>query len=125
MPKVTALPWRLLPALLLPLLAIWALQTWELRPQAGSARVSIQQVVAHVPRGRDREEVAALASRRFGWGAPVVGTGQELLEHFAALAARGVERVYAWFTDFGDPDALLDFGDTVITPLARSVPSGP
>lgn len=37
MPKVTALPWRLLPALLLPLLAIWALQTWERRPQAGTA----------------------------------------------------------------------------------------
>jgi alkanesulfonate monooxygenase SsuD/methylene tetrahydromethanopterin reductase-like flavin-dependent oxidoreductase (luciferase family) len=91
----------------------------ELRAEAGSARVSIQQVVAHVPRSADRDEVAGLAARRFGWGNPVIGTGPELAEHFAALADRGVERVYVWFTDFGDPDGLLEFGETVITPLRR------
>ena len=41
----------------------------ELRPQVGDARVSIQQMVALVARRGDREEVAALAQRRFGYAA--------------------------------------------------------
>ena len=39
----------------------------ELRPKVGDARVSIQQTVALIGRGHDREAVTALATRRFGW----------------------------------------------------------
>ena len=45
---------------------------------------------------------------------PVVGTGPELVDHFSALAAHGVERVYVWFTDFAPPDTLAGFGDEVL-----------
>ena len=63
--------------------------------------------------GDDREEVAALAHRRFG-PSPAVGTGPELGEHFAALADRGFERIYAWFCDFAQPETLATFGAEVI-----------
>ncbi|MCU1448438.1 MAG: Luciferase-like, subgroup, partial [Acidimicrobiales bacterium] len=52
-----------------------------------------------------------------GWmagPAPAVGTGPELVEHFAALRDRGVERVYTWFTDFAPPQTLAGFGADVI-----------
>lgn len=92
----------------------------ELRPQVGSARVSIQQMVAYVPREADRAEVTATALRRFGGAAPVIGTGPELVEHFGRLAERGVARVYAWFTDFAPPETLAAFGESVIAPLTSS-----
>jgi alkanesulfonate monooxygenase SsuD/methylene tetrahydromethanopterin reductase-like flavin-dependent oxidoreductase (luciferase family) len=89
----------------------------DLRGDVGRARVSIQQLVALVPRGGDRAEVAALAERRFGYAGPVVGTASELVDHFARMAERGVERVYAWFTDFAPPDTLAEFGEDVVAPL--------
>jgi alkanesulfonate monooxygenase SsuD/methylene tetrahydromethanopterin reductase-like flavin-dependent oxidoreductase (luciferase family) len=89
----------------------------ELRPQVGRARVSIQQTVALVPPGGDRDAVAALAQRRFGYSRPVVGTGRELVEHYGQLAERGVERVYTWFCDFAPPETLAAFGEEVIAPL--------
>ena len=89
----------------------------ELREQAGSARPSIQQMVALVPRGGDRDAVTATATRRFGSTFPVVGSGPELLDHFGRMGERGVERVYAWFCDFAPPETLAEFGDEVIAPL--------
>lgn len=89
----------------------------ELRGEVGSARVSVQQVVAFVEHARDRDEVAAAARRRFGHADPVVGSAGELVDHFGALADRGVERVYAWFTDFARPGTLSAFGAQVIAPL--------
>jgi alkanesulfonate monooxygenase SsuD/methylene tetrahydromethanopterin reductase-like flavin-dependent oxidoreductase (luciferase family) len=91
----------------------------ELRPQAGDARVSIQQVVALVAPDRDHDEVRVLAERRFGWAHPVVGSGAELLDHYGALAQRGVERVYTWFCDFAPPQTLAAFGEEVIARLPR------
>jgi alkanesulfonate monooxygenase SsuD/methylene tetrahydromethanopterin reductase-like flavin-dependent oxidoreductase (luciferase family) len=91
----------------------------ELRPHVGDARVSIQQTTALIGRERDREEVTALAKRRFGWSRPVIGTASELVDHYGTLAARGVERVYTWFCDFAPPDTIAEFGDDVITPLHR------
>lgn len=91
----------------------------ELREEVGDARVSIQQMVAFVPDGADREVVTATALRRFGYSSPVIGSGPELVEHFAALGDRGIERVYAWFCDFAPPGTLAAFGDEVIAPLAR------
>jgi alkanesulfonate monooxygenase SsuD/methylene tetrahydromethanopterin reductase-like flavin-dependent oxidoreductase (luciferase family) len=90
----------------------------ELRDQVGDARVSIQQMVALVGRGADREAVASAARRRFGYADPVVGTAPELVAHFAGLAEQGIERVYTWFCDFAAPETLAEFGETVIAPLA-------
>jgi alkanesulfonate monooxygenase SsuD/methylene tetrahydromethanopterin reductase-like flavin-dependent oxidoreductase (luciferase family) len=90
----------------------------ELRPQVGDARVSIQQMVAYVPDEGRRDEVTALALKRFGHSKPVIGNGAELAEHYARLTDDGVERVYTWFCDFAAPDTLAGFGEEVIGQLA-------
>ncbi len=89
----------------------------ELRPEVGDARVSIQQTVALIGRDRDREAVTAIATRRFGWSRPLIGTAAELVDAYGVLAERGVERVYTWFCDFAPPDMLAEFGEDVIAPL--------
>jgi alkanesulfonate monooxygenase SsuD/methylene tetrahydromethanopterin reductase-like flavin-dependent oxidoreductase (luciferase family) len=89
----------------------------ELRAQAGKARVSIQQMVAFVPKGGDRKAIAQLAGRRFGDSDPVIGTGPELVDHFSRYAELGIERVYAWFCDFAQPETLAAFGEEVIDKL--------
>jgi alkanesulfonate monooxygenase SsuD/methylene tetrahydromethanopterin reductase-like flavin-dependent oxidoreductase (luciferase family) len=90
------------------------------RPRAGDVRVSVQQAVAYVGRGADRDAVAGDAARRFGAMAPVTGTAAELVDHFGRLAEQGIERVYAWFTDFAPPDTLAAFGAEVVGPLGAS-----
>ena len=77
-----------------------------------------QEMVAYVPRGGDRAAITEAAARRFGHSRPVIGTGPELVEHFAKRATSGVERTYAWFCDFGQPETLAAFGEEVIAPLA-------
>jgi len=89
----------------------------ELRPLAKPARVSVQHVVGYVPAGADRDEIAAVAQRRFGWLKEVAlafGTGPELVEHFSRWRERGVERFYCWFTDFAAVDTISGFGAEVI-----------
>jgi alkanesulfonate monooxygenase SsuD/methylene tetrahydromethanopterin reductase-like flavin-dependent oxidoreductase (luciferase family) len=88
-----------------------------LRSQVGDARVSIQQMVAIVPRGGDRDAISAVAQRRFGFSNPVIGSGSELVEHYGRLAEQGIERVYAWFCDFAAPETISAFGEEVIAPL--------
>ncbi len=97
----------------------------ELRSQVGDARVSIQQMVAIVPRGADRDAIAAVAERRFGFSRPVIGSGAELVDHYGRLSEQGIERVYTWFCDFAPPETLAAFGEEVIAPLrgAAGVPS--
>jgi alkanesulfonate monooxygenase SsuD/methylene tetrahydromethanopterin reductase-like flavin-dependent oxidoreductase (luciferase family) len=87
-----------------------------MRTRAGSARCSLQVQVAFVGAGRDRAEVEATAHRRFGRRV-VSGTADELVDYFGALADRDVERIYAWFTDFAQPETLAEFGADVIGPL--------
>ena len=91
----------------------------EMRPLSGDARCSLQVQVAYVPPGASREEIEQTARRRFG-PTPVVGTAAELVDYFGALRARGIERVYAWFCDFAQPDTLSAFGDAVIGQLGRA-----
>ena len=43
-----------------------------------------------------------------------VASGPELVDHFKAMSARGVERCYVWFSDFAQPATLSEFGDQVI-----------
>lgn len=89
----------------------------ELRSQVGDARLSIQQMVAYVPNEASREEVTALATKRFGRSNPVIGSGPELVEHYAGLQRQGIERVYTWFCDFSAPETLTGFGKEVISQL--------
>jgi alkanesulfonate monooxygenase SsuD/methylene tetrahydromethanopterin reductase-like flavin-dependent oxidoreductase (luciferase family) len=90
----------------------------ELRSQIGDARASIQQMVAYVPDEASREAVTATAMKRFGHSKPIIGTGPELVEHYARLQEQGIERVYTWFCDFAPPETLAGFGAEVIPPLS-------
>ncbi|MBV1918107.1 MAG: LLM class flavin-dependent oxidoreductase [Sphingomonadaceae bacterium] len=86
----------------------------ELKAKAGKARVSTQEMVAYIPKGGDRAAITEVAMRRFGHSSPVIGTGEELLEHFRLRSEQGVERSYVWFCDFGDPETLAGFGEEVV-----------
>ena len=89
----------------------------SVRGSAGSARVSIQQMVTYHHNGAERAEVSAKAAKRFRWAgehARVDGDGSELREHFAAQRAAGIERVYVWFTDFAKLSTIEGFGADVI-----------
>jgi hypothetical protein len=48
----------------------------------------------------------------------VIGTGSEIVDVYAALADRGVQRFYVWFTDFAPPETLASFGAEVVAQLA-------
>lgn len=92
----------------------------ELRPKAGTAKVSVQQLIALVPSEAARADVTDAAVRRFSWMGDglVIGDPDEITAHFADLHDRGVERVYAWFADFAVPETLQLFGARVIAQLA-------
>jgi alkanesulfonate monooxygenase SsuD/methylene tetrahydromethanopterin reductase-like flavin-dependent oxidoreductase (luciferase family) len=87
------------------------------RPSAGGAGVSVQTMVALGPSESERGAITALAERRFGPAGtgmgPVVGTADELADHFGVLRDRGVERFYVWFADFAPPDTLARFADVI------------
>jgi alkanesulfonate monooxygenase SsuD/methylene tetrahydromethanopterin reductase-like flavin-dependent oxidoreductase (luciferase family) len=87
------------------------------RRGAGAARVSVQLLVTLVTDEGKREEVVGQAGRRFGRmgeGGHLVGSAAELIPRVEALRADGVERIYAWFTDFAPPETLSVFGREVI-----------
>jgi alkanesulfonate monooxygenase SsuD/methylene tetrahydromethanopterin reductase-like flavin-dependent oxidoreductase (luciferase family) len=88
----------------------------ELAPKAGTARLSIQQMVGFVRSGSDPDKVREVSTRRFGnlGSGLVCGDADELIQHFAGLAAQRVERFYVWFADFAVPDSLHEFGESVI-----------
>jgi alkanesulfonate monooxygenase SsuD/methylene tetrahydromethanopterin reductase-like flavin-dependent oxidoreductase (luciferase family) len=87
-----------------------------LLPTVGSARASLQQMVGFAGRGADRQAVTERSTRLFGHlgSGLVCGDAGELTEHFATLAAYGVERFYVWFSDFAAPQTLSEFAETVI-----------
>jgi alkanesulfonate monooxygenase SsuD/methylene tetrahydromethanopterin reductase-like flavin-dependent oxidoreductase (luciferase family) len=87
----------------------------EMRPRAGAARVSVQERVVFVVDEAEREKVVETAKRRFGTFGTVSGDADELVEHYRAHAALGVERFYVWFSDFGPPATLEAFGARVIS----------
>jgi alkanesulfonate monooxygenase SsuD/methylene tetrahydromethanopterin reductase-like flavin-dependent oxidoreductase (luciferase family) len=88
----------------------------RLLPTAGSARVSLQQMVGFVGKGADRQSVTETSTRRFGYLGQglICGDAAELRDHFAGLTEQGVERFYVWFADFAAPDTLTEFAETVI-----------
>jgi hypothetical protein len=88
----------------------------KLAPAAGSARISVQQMIGFVRSGADANTVREVSTRRFGnlGSGLVCGDADELTQHFAGLAAQRVERFYVWFADFANPESLHEFGETVI-----------
>jgi alkanesulfonate monooxygenase SsuD/methylene tetrahydromethanopterin reductase-like flavin-dependent oxidoreductase (luciferase family) len=88
----------------------------ELLPLAGSARISVQQMVGFVGRDHDAAQVRETSTRRFGHLGEglVCGDAGELLGHFSELADQGVERFYVWFADFAPSRTIAEFATTVI-----------
>jgi alkanesulfonate monooxygenase SsuD/methylene tetrahydromethanopterin reductase-like flavin-dependent oxidoreductase (luciferase family) len=88
----------------------------KLAPSAGSARISVQQMIGFAHSGADPDTVREVSTRRFGvLGAGLVcGDAEQLTQHFAGLTAQGVQRFYVWFADFAKPESLHEFGETVI-----------
>jgi alkanesulfonate monooxygenase SsuD/methylene tetrahydromethanopterin reductase-like flavin-dependent oxidoreductase (luciferase family) len=88
----------------------------KLAPAAGSARVSVQQMIGFARSGSDPDTVREVSTRRFGNLGPglVCGDADELIRYFGDLAAQRVERFYVWFADFATPESLHEFGESVI-----------
>jgi alkanesulfonate monooxygenase SsuD/methylene tetrahydromethanopterin reductase-like flavin-dependent oxidoreductase (luciferase family) len=88
----------------------------ELAPKAGSARVSIQQMVGFIRRDSDPDKVREVSAKRFGnlGSGLICGDADELSGHFSHLSGQGVERFYVWFADFAAPESLREFGETVV-----------
>lgn len=80
----------------------------ELAPTAGSARVSIQQMVGFVRKDSDPVKVREVSAKRFGnlGSGLICGDSDELSGHFTHLSGQGVERFYVWFADFAAPESL-------------------
>jgi alkanesulfonate monooxygenase SsuD/methylene tetrahydromethanopterin reductase-like flavin-dependent oxidoreductase (luciferase family) len=96
----------------------------ELRPLAGSARVSVQHPVGLAAGGADREEVVALAHRRFGsWGGVVNGTTAEVAGALIADVALGARGFVLQFHDFGMAETLERFM-TDVAPAVRAAAAG-
>lgn len=97
----------------------------ERRDQVGDARVSVQNMVALLPSEADRAAVTDQVTRRFGpkpmGGTAVIGTADEVAEHYTGLRARGIERFYVWFADFAPPDTLRRFGEVIETVRGRQL----
>lgn len=91
---------------------------------AGSARISVQQMVGFVRAGDDPATVREVSTRRFGHLGPglVCGDADELTAHFVGLTAQRVERAYVWFADFAAPQSLAEFGETVIKNFPHAAP---
>jgi alkanesulfonate monooxygenase SsuD/methylene tetrahydromethanopterin reductase-like flavin-dependent oxidoreductase (luciferase family) len=89
----------------------------ELRDQTGDARVSVQLMTALVPEESARAEVEAVVERRFGGtllgDRMVLGTTEELADHYGRMHAEGVDRFYVWFADFAKPETLDRFSDVI------------
>jgi alkanesulfonate monooxygenase SsuD/methylene tetrahydromethanopterin reductase-like flavin-dependent oxidoreductase (luciferase family) len=93
-------------------------QADEVRAKVGNARLSTQNRVTYIAPGADREEIEGLARRRFGDTGHLAGDADELIGQFRALHERGIDRFYAWFTDFAKPETLAGFGSEVIGAFA-------
>ncbi len=89
-------------------------QAEEVKAKVGDARLSTQNRVTYIAPGADRAEVEGTAQRRFGDVGRLVGDGGELVTQFRSLNEHGIDRFYAWFTDFAAPETLAGFGSEVI-----------
>jgi alkanesulfonate monooxygenase SsuD/methylene tetrahydromethanopterin reductase-like flavin-dependent oxidoreductase (luciferase family) len=84
----------------------------ELAPLRGSARISAQYAVGLLDDASSRPSVAAWVARHLpeaGWGAPLIGTPDELVELLRAERAKGVEMFVLRFHDYRDPAVFRRF----------------
>jgi alkanesulfonate monooxygenase SsuD/methylene tetrahydromethanopterin reductase-like flavin-dependent oxidoreductase (luciferase family) len=96
----------------------------ELRPLAGSARVSVQHPVGLATGARDRDEVAEVVARRFdSWGGVVIGTPAEVADALAADVALGARGFVLQFHDFGT-GATFERFMTEVAPAVRPAAAG-
>ncbi len=93
----------------------------KLLPSIGSARASVQQMVGFARRGEDRQAVSEASQRRWGHLGPglVCGDAAELVEYFTGLSEQGAQRFYVWFADSAPPEAVAEFGESVIGAVSR------
>lgn len=91
----------------------------ELRPLvADHVRVSVQRPLGMASSSAEREEVAALADRRFGsWGGLVTGTPDEVAAALQRDVDLGAELTIAVLHDFGRPESIRLFADEVVPAL--------
>ncbi|MFM8238563.1 MAG: LLM class flavin-dependent oxidoreductase [Actinomycetota bacterium] len=95
----------------------------ELRPLAGTARVSVQHPIGLASGATDREEIAATAHRRFGsWGGLVTGDADEVAAALAAEVRLGVAGFVCQFSDFGRPETLDRFMRDVAPAVRGATP---
>jgi hypothetical protein len=73
-------------------------------------------MVGFARRGTDPHDVEQASRRRWGHlGAGLVsGDAEALIGHFARLFDQGAQRFYVWFSDSAEPEAIEEFGETVI-----------
>lgn len=91
----------------------------DLRPLAGSARISVQHPIGLAHGAADRDEVIATVHRRFGsWGGVIAGTADEVAGALAAEVDKGVEGFVCQFSDFGTPDTIERFMRDVVPATA-------
>jgi alkanesulfonate monooxygenase SsuD/methylene tetrahydromethanopterin reductase-like flavin-dependent oxidoreductase (luciferase family) len=92
----------------------------ELRPLAGSARVSVQHPIALAASESELPALRARAERRYaGWGGVLIGTAPELARALAAEARAGVQGFVLAFHDGAAPGSLELFARDVI-PAVRA-----
>ena len=95
-----------------------------LRTQVGGARVSTQHPVALAPSRSGRDDVIAVARRRFGsWGGLLAGTADEVAAALVAEAAKGVELCILQFSDFAPPETLARFAADVAPAIRDAAPA--
>jgi alkanesulfonate monooxygenase SsuD/methylene tetrahydromethanopterin reductase-like flavin-dependent oxidoreductase (luciferase family) len=96
----------------------------ELRPLAGTARVSVQHPVGLASGSADRDEVGDIVARRFGsWGGIVTGTAGEVADALAADVALGARGFVLQFHDFGTAATFERFMADV-APAVREAVAG-
>jgi alkanesulfonate monooxygenase SsuD/methylene tetrahydromethanopterin reductase-like flavin-dependent oxidoreductase (luciferase family) len=96
----------------------------ELRPMAGSARVSVQHPVGLAAGDGDRDEVNALVRRRFdSWGGVLTGTPDEVAGALIADVELGARGFVLQFHDFGATETLELFMAEV-APAVRAAAAG-
>ena len=88
----------------------------KLLPAIGTARASVQQMVGFIGKNADAEAVTDKSRRRWGHLGPglVCGRADELIDYFGRLRDQGAQRFYVWFADFGAPESIAEFGESVI-----------
>jgi alkanesulfonate monooxygenase SsuD/methylene tetrahydromethanopterin reductase-like flavin-dependent oxidoreductase (luciferase family) len=94
----------------------------ELRPLVGDVKVSTQHPIGLAVGRTDRDDVVALAEKRFGnWGGLIAGTPDEVAAELAREAALGVELFLVPFSDFATVETIERFGREVMPAVRAGV----